>query len=453
MVAVFAFAGCQKGASPSAEALPNLVFITLDTTRADRLGCYGYFRETTPRLDEFAEQCVVFDECITVMATTLPTHVSLFTGTYPDEHGVFANVDHGGSRFQPTPLLQPFAEVCRQEGYQTAAFVSALPVKRGSSMEIGFDVYDEPEEMRRSSEETSNAVLSWLETRETTAPLLLWVHYFDAHAPYIAPKEYRRHFKSNDALREYLDERSFHPEARRKMSQKLEEAENVNNIYDGHVRYQDEHLGRLLDALQKPDSRATGILVIGDHGEGLCQHGVASHGGTWHEQLRAPFLMKVPGEAPRRVAEVVSVVDALPTFLGRLGLNRFDSFLEQVSGRDVLADQTGPGAVSQETGRQLGDPDYRRSLTTEDWKLIWVERPAQLPALQLFDRRKDPHELENLADSEPAIAHRLLEKLRTARSQHEARGRELRVGVDSPTESLTPEQLEQLKALGYGTDR
>src|SRR5262245_34154602 len=128
------FVACSRNPSE-----PNLVFITLDTTRADHLGLYGYFRETSPALDAFAKQAIVFERNLSPMATTLPTHTTLFTATQPLEHGVLANGTHDGSRFVPTPQLRLLAELARSGGWRTGAFVSAAPLKKGSGIETGFE--------------------------------------------------------------------------------------------------------------------------------------------------------------------------------------------------------------------------------------------------------------------------------------------------------------------------
>ena len=170
---------------------PNLVFVTLDTTRADHLGLYGYFRDTSPALDAFGSQAIVFERFIVPMATTLPTHASLFTATQPLEHGVLANSTQGGSRFVPSTHLRSLAEVAGAAGWRTAGFVSSAVLKRGSGIETGFDAFDEPEGEQRNAEATTRTALAWLESTPR-GPFLLWVHYFDAHWPYAPPPAYAR---------------------------------------------------------------------------------------------------------------------------------------------------------------------------------------------------------------------------------------------------------------------
>ena len=160
-----ALAGCRQRIDVSGH--PNIVLITLDTTRADHLGAYGYFRDTSPRIDAFAEESIVFEHAIAPMATTLPTHVSILTATYPLEHGVLANVMHGGRRFVPAAGLRSFATVCREQGYRTAAFVSAAPLKRDSGIQAGFEEFFEPEKGEASVRAgvTNKELFRWLHAR------------------------------------------------------------------------------------------------------------------------------------------------------------------------------------------------------------------------------------------------------------------------------------------------
>jgi len=141
-------ASCSRSPStpPATPAAPNLLLITIDTLRADHLGCYGYFRDTSPNLDRLAGESLLFERAYTPMATTLPAHVSLFTGLNPLEHGVLANQEHGGSGYRSRPGARSIAEILKADGYATAAFVSAAPIKRSSGIAAGFDTFVEPHE-------------------------------------------------------------------------------------------------------------------------------------------------------------------------------------------------------------------------------------------------------------------------------------------------------------------
>lgn len=254
---------------------PNIVLITIDTLRADRLGAYRYFRDTSPVLDALAEESIVFERCIAPIATTYPSHLSLLTSTYPHETGAVANAGAGGAPFVPTPHLRSLAQLLSESGYQTAAFVSAAPLKSFSGIDAGFDVFDEPEPRTRPAEETNARVFEWLEARGE-APSFLWVHYFEPHSPYQPPEPLDKKFRPDDELRSYLTERDFQPVYRAGTL-----PVHVNSRYDGEVRQADQQVGLLLDALRSEPEiwNHTIVIVLGDHGEGLGQHGRRSTAG------------------------------------------------------------------------------------------------------------------------------------------------------------------------------
>jgi arylsulfatase A-like enzyme len=428
----------------------NLVFVTLDTTRADHLGLHGYFRDTSPALDAFARRAIVFERSIVPMATTLPTHTSLFTSTQPLEHGVLANSTQGGSRFVPTPKLRSLAEVAREAGWRTAAFVSSAVLKRGSGIEAGFEQFDQPEGEQRDAEATTRAALAWLESAPD-APFLLWVHYFDAHWPYAPPPAYAALFSTDGELEAAMEQRRIPRTVFRPLANQVEETRALINQYDGELRFQDDQLARLLAALEaRPDWDRTVVVIAGDHGEGLGQHGEAAHGGTWDEQLRAPLLMRIPGEAPRRVDALVTSVDVIPTLLGRLPASPLSALLTQASGRDVLA----PGArslpvLSQDTGRERAADEQRYALTTERWKFFRADQRSGGVRHLLFDREADPYELRDVSADHPDVTASLAAALELTLDAQRRKGSALRDGQETATTPPDPELLQHLRALGY----
>lgn len=438
------------GGTASRRDLPNLIVVTLDTTRADHLGLYGYFRETSPELDAFSQRAIVFERAIAPMATTLPTHLSLFTATHPLEHGVLANARQGGRRFEPSPALRPLAVACREAGYRTAAFVSGVPLKRGSGIEAGFDDFDDTIEMgtiHRRAHLTTNAALEWLE-EASEAPFLLWVHYFDAHWKLKAPERIGRLFEVDPALEAWLAERGI-PERTVRLDTEETSTHALHNLYDAELRFQDEQLGRLLAALQdRSDWARSAVLIVGDHGEGLSQHAHAAHGGTWDEQLRVPLLMRIPGEAPRRETGLMSVVDVLPTFLGLLRVPELSGRLDQATGRDALSERSQPQVLSQDGARHADETGYRYALTTPRWKYVHVEADGERVQELLFDLESDPFELRDVAAANPALVAELRERLASELDARRDLGRQLR--ASEPAESPPdPRLAEQLRELGY----
>ena len=424
LASVLPGAACSEPVDP---APPDIALITLDTTRADHLGCYGYHRNTSPEIDRFAEGALLFERHIVPMSTTLPSHMSLMTAVYPGEHGVLANIKHGGRPVVAAGTLHLFAEFAREEGLATAAFVSAAPLKQGSGIERGFELFDQPEGRERRAATTTDRALAWLEAQPREAPFFLWVHYFDPHGPLAPPEEWNL-FRADDALDEYLEARRFAEVSERPDGRTLV-SRNAMDVYDGEIRYMDAQVGRLLAALAERDRwDRTCVVVVGDHGEGLGQHGVAGHGFTWDEQIHAPLIVRVPGTPAGRVEAVVSTVDVLPTVLERCAFPNRERWLAQAFGRDVFSDVEPRPALSTTSSRRLDQGQLvSDALTLERWKYARDAEGVET----LYDLELDPHELEAISNGDEAIlgrAARLPRPLagRDRRAERAARGFRLR---------------------------
>lgn len=423
---------------------PDIVLVTLDTTRADHLGAYGYFRDTSPVFDALAAQSVLFERLLVPMATTLPTHTSILTGTWPTEHGVVANIQHGGRRFQPSDALVPFTMWAADLGYRTAAFVSAAPLNKDSGIARGFEVFDDPPRIERPGNVTTDAALAWL-AQAPEEPMFLWVHYYDPHNPFAPPDGYAERFAAlndDDVMDAWLDARQVSKVTKRPTGQVVR-IRPATQAYDGEIRFMDEQLGRLLEGLQARGRRDnTLLIVLGDHGEGMNQHEQPGHGLTWNEQLHAPWLIQAPGVAPARIPHIASAADVLPTALGMVDLPEEERFLEQVSGADVMA----PGFVeravlSQTSERQLMfDKPMTYVLTGPQGKCRWAEGEPSL----FWDLTQDPFELAPVGTG-PDLDACVAELQNTLAVQ---RLRATQLGSGKTTE-MTPEDIEALRALGY----
>ena len=398
---------CSSGTPgrPSASA----ILITLDTTRADAIGALARAgaegASPTPVMDRIAEESIVFTFAHTVSPQTQPSHASMLTGLYPPGHRLRVN----GLR-PLSPSYVTLAELARDAGLRTAAFIAAPVLASTTGLAQGFEVYDEPEfelvagpervNGRRASEVVSRAI-DWIESVEESQPFFLWVHLFDPHFPYDAPAEGR-----DPSLSSYLQE----------------------------VAYVDQQLGRLVGALER---RALldrcSLTVIADHGESLGAHGEDTHGILVYEEvLRVPFLLRLPGGVGAQWrSDPVSVVDVHPTLAGLLGL----SPSRVVDGIDLLG-QSGPGrGIYFES--LAGYLDY-------GWSPIhgWLNSEGKYlhsSAPELYDVRTDPAESSNLLPQSDTSGY--LVELRHARFE---------------TRSGNPEPLEEtasaaLNALGYTT--
>lgn len=332
---------------------PNLLLITIDTLRADRLGCYGYTKARTPHLDALARESMFFESAFCPTPLTLPSHTSLMTGRYPHRHGVRDNA--GSVPASETTL----AETLRQNGYHTYAFVGGFPLDHRFGLNQGFDVYDDtfPREKNRSldfrSERSADLVLEAALRTRITEPFFLWLHFYDPHAPYL------------------------------------------RGGYDGEVAFVDEQVGRVV---QKWKNDRTWIAVAGDHGESLGEHGEWTHRiFVYDSVMRVPFWINGPGIAPQRVQKQVRLVDFLPTIFARMGI-------APPSGLDglVLPDRAGAAAILESYFPlfQLGwSPPV--AIRTDRWKYIEVPRP------ELYDLRADATEAKNVYEANREIAKRL----------------------------------------------
>lgn len=363
---------------------PNVLLITLDTTRADRLGCYGYAPARTPTLDALAADGVLFERAYTPAPLTLPSHASMMTGFYPPEHGLVTN---GRGRLDES--ISTLAEVFRDAGYDTGAFLGSFVLNSKFGLERGFRVYDDdmtntdPTEYglhrQRDGIWVVDSALAWL-GRKRQKPFFCWVHLYDAHAPYLAHVE------------DFGDRFNDRP-------------------YDGGIAYVDLQVERLVKHLQMNQSwTQTLVVVVGDHGEGLGEHEERLHGLTLYDSvLRVPWIWAGRGAtaAGRRVPQPVSLVDLRPTLLEGVGLRD----PAPISGRSLYAALSGGEIASGNcySGSDFPLLEYGwsplRSLVTAEWKYI------RSPEAELYDLSSDPQETNNLAAAMPEQVHELENQL------------------------------------------
>ena len=308
-MAALLFSQRTQSVNPEAANRPHVVLITVDTLRADHLSCYGYHLKTSPTMDRLAEEGVRFDRAYSAVPMTGPSHFSMFTGRYPQEHG--ARINGVGLPSDTKWLTIP--QVLRRFGYTSAAFVSAWPlIGRLTQLNRDFDHYDE--ELGRSyqvfhsmrwAEDVTRPALRWLEDNKDQKNLFLWVHYFDPHEPYNLREDFAdpEQFREPDpAIAEYS-------------------AAVRNRIvrYDSEVGYADKHIGTLLARIDRLGLRDdTLVALLSDHGEGLGEQGFVGHGRWLYEStVRVPWIMRLPGRiaAGALVEQNVSTLDLAPTLL------------------------------------------------------------------------------------------------------------------------------------------
>lgn len=424
-------------ALPLVAARPNVVLITADTLRADHLRSYGYFRTTSPAVDGLAADGWLIERAIAPMATTLPSHTSLMTSTYPLRHGIWSNLRFFHQPVSTGDSFQTAAQMFQKLGYATAAFTSATPLSAASGIAAGFDRFEGPpaydaaqKEVEVPAHRTAQRVLAWLEEAKT--PFFLWVHFFDPHDPYDPPARLRKRFSTIPALVEYLEGLGVPRDLRI-------QAARSTNLYDAEIFHMDRQIGRILGRLkQRGLYDDSAIVFVGDHGEGLLQHSYLRHGIVWNEQLHVPLVFKFPagaGAPTGRSSELASLIDVLPTLAAgaRLALPG-----EQFDGIDLISADRDT-ALSQ---REYRDPIWKEpvyALTGARWK---YHRYGHSPD-RLYDLEADPHELVDVIDAHPEVAKRMKaqvdELLRAQAGRSPLRAKE----------KLPEGVREQLKALGY----
>jgi arylsulfatase A-like enzyme/tetratricopeptide (TPR) repeat protein len=393
-----ACSGAPAPVTPAAPKRPNVVLVTLDTTRADRLGCYGYRLAQTDTLDRLAASGRRYARAYSVLPLTIPAHSSMFTGQYPPTLGVRSN--GGGTLGEDQTTL---AEVLRGQGYVTGAAVAAFVTTRQWGFAQGFDTYDDaiPEKGdnfwhgSRPGDQVVDDALAWKAAQKGDAPLFLWVHLYDPHFPYTPPDK-------------YVDPDDPRP-------------------YDGEIAFVDDQVQRLVDAFAGSD---TLFVVVGDHGEGLGEHDELNHGMQVYDATQhVPFLLSGAGVPVGEVVDTpVSLVDLLPTVLGVLGVTA----PKGLDGRDKPAGGAEPVYMeSWQLAQRFGVAPHL-AIVDGPLKLIDTPRP------ELYDLTADPHELHDLSADRPADVARLRDRLR-------AWG----FAAPSKDDTIDPGSVSALAALGY----
>jgi choline-sulfatase len=418
------------GSSLASFAKPvNIILITLDTTRADRMGFLGSTLGLTPNLDSLAHQSAVFARAYSQVPLTTPSHATMLTGTYPQFNHVS---DLGSPLAKDLPYLP---DILRQHGYRTAAFVGSQVLDPKSAAAPGFDrgfeTYDAPFHMRGQGEDRYHSVerrglavvdsaLAWLD-EHPRGPFFLWLHFYDPHDPYDPPPPFKAQYAASP--------------------------------YDGETAYADSAVGKLLAALRSRGlCDQSLIVVVGDHGEAFGEHGERSHGlFLYDETLHVPLLIKLPGtgSAHPRVESRVGLVDIAPTLLQEVGITlpaamQGRSLLELMKPTGSRAKNTSKSYVAAQDRPQYAETDYPYRAfgwsSLRAWragKYLYIDAPER----ELYDQSLDPEASRNLVNSAPSVADTMAAQLEEFRRKT---GR-----ADKAEAVITPRQAEQLRTLGY----
>jgi len=421
---VSSFAACLVCAAGALAAPPNVVLLSVDTLRADHLGCYGYDKPTSPNIDRFAAEGMLFEDVVCEVPLTAPSFGAMLTSRYPRMNATTRN----GLRLPDGAFSA--VQAFQKSGYETYAVLSNWTLKaKLSGIERGFDIYDDDfHEKRwglikpeRSGDDVTALALDWLAKRDAAKPFFAWIHYSDPHAPYELHKDF--------------------PVWKQKFY-RLGKADKVRAKYDSEIAYTDAQIAQVLAAL--PEN--TYVLFVSDHGESIYEHGYLGHGRRiYQNNMHIACIVRGPGIAPGRSKLPASGIDIGPTLLGLGGLERPPTML----GIDLLRDsaplsrprvfETYGGAVLNLPGvkdAMADSPPMRQGVILDGWKLI-IDGKRE----ELFYLPNDRGELKNLAKREKgrvAEMRRLIDEWEIAHPEVHGEGL-----------ALDEADIEALRSLGY----
>src|SRR5436853_1598931 len=394
----------------------NVVIVTIDTLRADHLGCYGYKHIRTPNIDALAADGVRFERAYTPVPVTLPAHTAIFTGSYPMLSGI-----HDFSANKLNPQQPTLASALKEHAYSTAAIIGSAVLDSRFGLNHGFDFYYDHfdfnrlletnlDEMERPGNVVADVALDWL-SKNYQKKFFLWMHLYDPHYPYRPPAPYSEEYRDRP--------------------------------YDGEIAFADAQVGRLIEFLKnKGLYQNTLIILSGDHGESLGEHGVKTHGFfIYNATLHVPLIIHLPGDMhARTVANLVNLADLMPTVLAALNIQ----IPAQVQGQSLLPLMS---PKKEDTARSLYAETFLprlhfnwselRGVETETYHFIDAPKP------ELYDLRKDPGETHNLFAEKKAVTEEMRVRLAKLIQQYTA-GQEL-----AEKTGLDPALMERLKSLGY----
>ena len=393
--------------------IQRVILISIDTCRADYLGCYGYPENTTPNIDELAKEGILFENVVSPVPYTLPAHSSIFTGTIPPYHGV-----HDNKKYRLDEANVTLAEMLQKRGYKTCGIVSTIVLESELGIAQGFDDYYDYRKtvapgtplptVEKKAEHTTQKALDWLEENKDDS-FFMFLHYYDPHTPYEPPEPFAAKF--------------------------------ADNLYAGEIAYVDHYIGKVISKLKELGLYDSSLLVIvGDHGEGLWEHDESQHGFfIYQTTLSVPLIFKLPGQTEsRRVSDLVSLVDITPTVCSLVGV----SVPKEVSGRDLSPYLRGEPVdgekryiYAESLGPTLVTANSLLGIIEGEWKYIQTTRP------ELYNLKADPGETTNLVDAEPQRARILKEQLKIILDDQLQVGR----GRHEPD----AQRLERLRTLGY----
>lgn len=402
----------------SKETYTKVILITIDTVRADHIGCYGYEKRITPNIDYLCAKGVIFDNTITTAPITLPAHASILTGKYPHK----IKVRNNGHYMLPNNSTTLSTEL-KKAGYKTAAFVSAAVLLSAFNLNQGFDLYNDTLNKRklatgdfseRDAESVTNTAIDWMQ-KEINSKYFIWIHYFDPHAAYNPPEPYKTKYK--------------------------------DNLYDGEISYMDSQIGRLINFIEQQAKRDNKFLVIliADHGEGLWEHGEPEHGiFLYQATLKVPFIISSFPNITKgiRIKHLVRIIDVFPTILDYLHI-KIPKDIDGISLIPLIEGKEQKKFAELVAFSETLIPEeyfgWNRlySIQNQRWKIIHA------PKMEVYDLKKDTNEKNNVFnESQIKEVKKLYDALKRFIDEQSKDDKNINTIFNTETN-------EKLKSLGY----
>ncbi len=437
----------------------NILLISIDSLRADHVGCYGYERNTTPTMDKVAADGIRFANAMSTSSWTLPTHLTMFTGRYQIAHGVMHE------SYTLSDQVPTMGEVMKAAGYATAGFVSAPYLAAHYGYSRGMDVYRDLSSEYGHRAEARSAIVSkeltelavdWLEDNKDE-PFFMFVHNFDAHYDYTPPPPYDTMF--DDDYEGEMDGNHFIERKDVNANMDKRDLDHILALYDGEIRYADDHIGILLDQLRELGLHDdTIVLIVSDHGDEFFEHGNKGHHRTLYDEvLRVPMIVRLPDRAHAGtvVDEQVTLVDLMPTMLELAGIDATDG-MQGISMAPLMAGRRSGRTAIYSAFLDKRGFNLQVGRRTSESKVIQhfnrITHPKQTP-VERYDIEIDAGELEDIAPMTQVRTRGELDILAAFLDDQWTENRRINVLSHGANRiDIDDDTMEALKALGYVGD-
>ncbi len=433
----------------------NIILISIDTLRADHLGCYGYHRDTSPNIDALANGSILFENAFSQSSLTASSHMSMFTSMYPSVHGIINIQNTNIKRLNDSISTLP--EILKDNGYRTVAFTGGGNVDPMLGFGDGFDEYKIYKNTVFTNEEILKETLAWL--RGKHEKFFMFFHTYITHDPYLPPEPYNNLFdvgydgslvETQTDLFMNIDSKWSNPEDEafgvvRNIFWSGFNKSSINDfnhlvaLYDGSIRYMDDSVGKIIKTLQESGLQNQTIIVFtADHGEEFLDHGGFLHIELYDEIIHVPLLIRIPGQHPARISSSVSLIDIMPTLLDIVEIKTSDAF----QGNSMTPLMINDSLISDYAiFSELTESGQKQSVRRNGWKYISSVSQSE----ELFDILADPKEQSNIIDNEKKVTLELKGEL----FEWSENNRRMSVMYSNPAIEVENKTMDTLRGLGH----